>query len=140
MEARLILEHVAPNAVPVGTRYVGDAAVCSKNLSGTWNIASISHEAGLLVQKETLDLAAGKAGLFPFHLGGTHDVRVIVERFRRGSIIGNCPRNERTHAYHDSIGCVPQHRPCPPGVTAVRAKHRLPKHRRVRLSDLFVCS
>jgi len=39
-----------------------------------------------LVQKETLDLAAGKAGLFPFHLGGTHDVRVIVERFRRGSI------------------------------------------------------
>ena len=27
LEARLILEHVAPNAVPVGTRYVGDATV-----------------------------------------------------------------------------------------------------------------
>ena len=28
LEAGLILEHVAPNAVPVGAGYVGDAAVC----------------------------------------------------------------------------------------------------------------
>src|ERR1700744_1364505 len=44
------------------------------------------HEASLLVKKETLYLAAGKACLFPFHLGWTHDVRVIAERFGCGSI------------------------------------------------------
>jgi hypothetical protein len=35
-------------------------------------------DAGLLVEQQRLDLAAGKAGFLPFHVGGAHDVGMLV--------------------------------------------------------------